>query len=76
MPDHLVIDRLSRLHQRMRNAVRLNQMRPQTNEHFPYDRFPSGNATGKADFQHQSPETLFSPQRHRDTEKIDFLSLS
>src|SRR5579872_133397 len=75
VPDHLVVNRLSRLHQGMRDTVCLHHMRPQRREHFPHHRLPRGNPACKADFQHQSLDNpFFTTEAQKDGE--EFLSSS
>src|ERR1035437_5486850 len=52
MAYHLVVNRLSRLHERMRNAVRLHQTRAQSDKHLSDHRLAGGNASGQTNFQH------------------------
>ena len=53
MPHHLVVDRLAGQHEFMSNAVGLDKMRAEGDEHFSNNRFARGDAAGKADFQHR-----------------------
>jgi hypothetical protein len=48
--NNLVVDRLARLHQGMRNPVRLDQVCPEPNEHLSHCRFAGGDTPSKANF--------------------------
>ena len=52
VPHYFVIDRLARLHQRMRDPVRLHQARAQRDEHLSHHRFAGRNAAREPNFQH------------------------
>ena len=53
VPHHFVINRFPRLHQRMRNPVRLHQTRTQSHKHLPDHRLARGNPASQPNFQHE-----------------------
>ena len=55
MPDYFVVHRFPGIHELMREAVCLNEMRAQSNEHLSDGGFSRGNSSGQADFQHEFP---------------------
>ena len=55
MAHHFVVNRLTGLHERVRDLVGLRQARTEGNEHLRHRRFSGRNASGQADFQHEFP---------------------
>jgi hypothetical protein len=53
--DDFVVDGFPRLHQRVRDAVRLHQAGAQGDDHVSHHRLSGSDAAGEADFQHGSP---------------------
>jgi hypothetical protein len=53
MAHHFVVDRLAGLHQGVRNAVGLDKMRAEGDEHLAHDGLARGNGASEADFQHK-----------------------
>jgi hypothetical protein len=53
MPHHFLVDRFTWTHELVSDAVRLDQMRTQRDEHLPDNRFSRGNAAGQSDFEHR-----------------------
>jgi len=54
MPHDFVVYGFSRLHQLVRDPVRLRQVRPQRDEHLTHRGFSGGDSAGQANFQHES----------------------